>query len=414
MLYSRAAVLFGIETTQGVAQSVTAANDALLVDEPDYKADVQIIDRNFSKGDLSPFPHMVGRQLGQITFKHEIRSNGKFTGLTADAPRIARLFRACGFALSACSTAADRIADVIPELTNGNNPTAWTPAGTPTNTEAGVFDLVVTTGGLAAAAKVTVTCNNSDLQAAPATNVAVNAAIALGNTGLTVLPVLGTSWVVGDRWRIVVLPAGVKLTPVTSGFETATIEAYFDGLRHRLLGAMGTFQFSVDAGGVAVAEFTFMGVHQPVIDAAFPTGLVFEETLPPLFQDANLTWGSNSSLVVGSMSFDLAAQNAVRDDANAVSGYRGYQPQSRAPAGGFTPETVLEASNPFWADLTAGTQKLFFARIGGTQGNSMVMYGPRTQTSTLGYTNKNNDRVYDVGMAFKRFRGDDEVRFFFG
>lgn len=413
MLFSRAAVLVGIEATPGVAVAVTPQNDAILVDEPDYKASPQVIERAFARPDLSPFPFMIGRQLGEITFKHEARGNGLATGLTADAPKLARLFRACGFQLLPCGTAAERVSPVFNDVGNVGVAT-WVAGGAPVNDQPAMFTLVCTTAGAAAAAKFTVSANNPAVQAAPVADVAASAAMALGDTGVTVTPTSTKDFAVGDTFRVVVLPEGVKLLPVTTGYETATIEAYYDGLKHKLTGSLGTFSFTADAGGVVTVSFTFQGVHTPVVDSPFPAGLNFETPLPPLFTDALVTWGSSTALVIAAVTFDLGATHNPRDDANAPAGYRGYQLTDRQPKGGFTPEATLEAQNAFWGDFESAEQKFFMARVGTQTGNQMVMFGPRLQTSALGYKNQNNNRAYDVGTKFARFAGDDEVCFFFG
>lgn len=413
MLFTRGAVLFGIEATPGTAVAVNPATDALLVDEPNYTSDMQKIERNFSKGDLSPFPFMIGRKLGQVTFKHEVRSNGKASGLTNDASRLAKLMRACGFKMVATSTAADRVTPVVPDVSNVGTATFAT-GGNPTNNEAALFELTCTTAGVAAAAKFTIRCNNVDLMAAPVTDVAASAAIALPGTGVTITPTINTALAVGDTFRVVVWPKGIAMIPVTDGFETATLEVYYDGLKHRLTGAIGTFSFSADAGGTVIADFTFMGVHTPVVDAAFPANLVFEEKLPALFVDALVTWGMNASLIVKKISFDLSLQAGLREDANHPAGFRGYGLQSRSPQGGFTPEATTEAQHPFWGNYESATQKSFFARVGAEVGNQIGMIGFRTQTSSLGYTDANNQRAYEVGLQFARYQGNDEIMFHFG
>jgi len=412
MLYTLAALLMGIESTPGTAATLSAASDAMLVEDPKYTSDMQKIERKFSKADLSPFPFMIGRRLGQVTFKHEIRSNGLATGLTADAAKLARLFRACGFALLPCSTTADRVSNVFGGANNAGAAT-WASGGTPNNTEPVMFDLTCTTGGNAAAAKFTVTPNNPDYGTA-STNIAASGAISLGTSGATITPTITTNLAIGDRFTVMVWPIGVKLVPVSEGFETATIEVYYEGIKHKLTGAVGTFQFTADAGGIVTAEFTFMGVHNDVVDAALPTGLVFEQKLPALFQDALVTMGKDASLVIKQISFNLSLQAGVREDANAPLGFRGYTLQDRTPQGGLQPEATTEGTHAFWGDYQTGDQKAFFARIGNTVGNTVSLFGPRVQTSSLGYSDSNNNRMYDVGMQFARYAGNDEVMFHFG
>lgn len=409
-----AVVLFGIEAQANSERNdLSPLTDAILVEEPGYTTEATTIERNFSKADMSPFPFRMGRLLGQVTFGYEIRGNGKQkSGELADAPLLARLMQACGFELKAVSTAAERVGPVYPELSN-IGVANWAVGGAPVNDEAGVFTLTCTTAGAAAAAKFTVTCNNPVLQAEPVTNVAANEAIALGDTGATVTPTIQGNLAVGDVFRVLVMPKGIAATPVSKGFKTATIEAYFDGLKHKLTGAVGTFSFSGESSGITKLEFTFSGVHKPVVDAPMPLDAVYDDIQPPLLEAALITWGSKADLAIGGISFDLAATNTTREDANAAEGYRGMQYTGRAPTGGFTPEATLEAENPFWADLRSAAQKFFFARVGTEPGNGFLIEGPRVQTSGLGYTDRNSNRAYEVSLKFARFKGNDEVRFLF-
>lgn len=411
---TNAVVLFGIEAEHNVGRTdLSPLTDALLVEEPSYTTDATTIERNFSKADMSPFAFRMGRILGQFSFSYEVRGNGKQnSGLMQDAPLLARLFQACGFALTEAVTPLDRVGPVYPELGN-IGVIDWAIGGNLTNVEPGVFTLTCTTGGSADVAEFSISCNNPALLAAPVANVGVDAPVMLGDTGATLTATVQGNLAVGDVFRVLVMPKGICAKPISKGFKTATAEIFYDGLHHLLTGAVGTFSFSGEASGVTKLEFSISGVHNDVSDKPMPEDAVYDEVLPPLLEDAQITWGSNRDLAIGGISFDLAATNTTREDANAPKGYRGMQYTGRAPTGGFTPEATLEGDNPFWGDYAEAAQKFFYARIGVEPGNGFLIEGPRVQTSSLGYTDRNSNRAYDVGLKFARFKGNDEVRFLF-
>ena len=99
LLTRRAVVQAAIEDTYGTPKTMTV-NDGVLVSEPTYTIDPNVLERNYTRDSLSQTPHIIGRKLASMEFTTELRGNGKqHSGQLADAPIIARLFRACGYEL---------------------------------------------------------------------------------------------------------------------------------------------------------------------------------------------------------------------------------------------------------------------------------------------------------------------------
>ena len=100
VLLTRKAVLQAkIEDTYDVAVDV-GQNDGFLVSNPLFTVRPNVLERNFVRQDLSPMPVIIGRKIASMTFETELRGNGtQNSGFAANAPMIARLFRACGYAL---------------------------------------------------------------------------------------------------------------------------------------------------------------------------------------------------------------------------------------------------------------------------------------------------------------------------
>ena len=98
LLTRRAVVLAKVETTRGVDASPVPATDAMLVADPDYTTDLNVLERDFVRNDLSPLGHTIGRKLAGATFTVEMRSNGLTnSGSVADAAVLGTLFRGCGY-----------------------------------------------------------------------------------------------------------------------------------------------------------------------------------------------------------------------------------------------------------------------------------------------------------------------------
>ncbi|CAO3460819.1 hypothetical protein [Azospirillum argentinense] len=419
ILTKKAVLLAKIEAEAGVDASPDI-NDAILVSEPTFAVEVTKLDRDNTAADLSPQLDMNGRKLARITFRAELRGNGRqHSGLLSDAPKIGRLIQACGFAEGAVTnTAEDRVGPVVPAY--GCSPVAedaaWESGGLPSAALKlpVLYTVTVTTGGPSGEAEVSVTPNNAAGGAA-ATGVVITSgeAISLGTSGATLTPTFVGNLSVGDTWRVMVVPVGIGYKPVSEAQKTVSLYLYLDGLLHKLLAGNGTFQTTAEAGSLGTIDFDFQGQYVPVADAPMPVGAKFETTLPPQVEKSLMTWGSKSDLVAAQWTFDLANTVSVRPDVNGTDGYSGMRITARAPTGGFDPEATLEADNPFWGDLASGAPKFFTAKVGTQPGNMVVIAAPQVQTSELGYGDRDGVRTYDLGMKFARFRGDDEVTFVF-
>jgi hypothetical protein len=104
VLLTRKAVLqAAVEGAYNVAQAV-GVNDGFLVENPMYTIKPNVLERKFVRKDLSQMPFIIGRKIASMEFTTELRGNGRAnSGVAANAPLIARLFRACGYALAGWS-----------------------------------------------------------------------------------------------------------------------------------------------------------------------------------------------------------------------------------------------------------------------------------------------------------------------
>lgn len=93
MKKNRQLLLVKEEVTFNTDSTPTAANDAVLCEEPDYQVDFVALERNFVKPNWSRTPHAAGRKLAKITFTHEIRGGGT----AGDQCDFGKLLTFCGF-----------------------------------------------------------------------------------------------------------------------------------------------------------------------------------------------------------------------------------------------------------------------------------------------------------------------------
>jgi hypothetical protein len=238
-------------------------------------------------------------------------------------------------------------------------------------------------------------------------------ALAIGNSGATITPTWTGNLALGQQWKVRTSPAGIQYAPVSSGFETATLYMYFDGILHKLTGAMGTFSISSEAGQYGTINFEFTGQYNDPEDKDVPNAVYEAVNLPPpIFELAKLRMDSED-ITVQSLNFTQNNQIVPRPDANSSDGYAGVRLVARSPEGGVNPEARRVSEYDFWAKMKAAAGMNFSVRWGTTAGNVVWMKGPSVQYTGLTYQDRDGMRVYDAALAFTREGGDDEVVFHF-
>ena len=511
LITRRALVLAKIEDTYNVDPTPDPTLDAVLVSDPDYTVDLNVLERNFVRDDLSPLGHVIGRKLAGLSFGCELRSNGSTnSGSVSDAPILGRLLRACGYAETGVATTGCVGAATANAANTGPATVFDASGGESTYTEHSNLTVTVVKGGASATAEVrvsggdgtpdadilrseaftattdsasgTVVVDDADPLAvtytvagswvegdiitfdvggftgtavAPSTptpttvgdalDTAITALHAditgnnvtgvvtvtfandmdgavitsattdfpLGNSGSTTQMTWTGSLVLGDSWTLIVSPKGVRYTPVSENFESVTLYAFFDGVRHILTGCYGTFTVNAEAGQYGTIDFTFTGQYVAPTDVAVPSNAVYETALPPQVELARLHI-ADFAAVVNAFTFDQGNTIAVRPDVNGTDGYNGTRIVGRDPTGGIDPEAELVATEDFWAKLAAATQMAFQMRVGTVAGNLVWITAPSVQYTGLTYGDRDGIRVYDAGLRFGRVTGDDEIEIAFG
>lgn len=215
---------------------------------------------------------------------------------------------------------------------------------------------------------------------------------------------------------VVSSPAGKIYTPITASQQTLTIYCYYDGMLHKMTGAMGTFALHAEAGQLATIQWTFTGVYVAPSAVSTPTPS-FTTVDPALVESCTFAIGGTASTVFIPQTITLDVQNNIipRADANSVKGFNSMYLTGRKPSITVNPEQVPEASHPFWGDFTGNNKKAVVFNIGNTGGNSMQVSCGNTQISQLTYADRDGLRVYDVTLAVisTTATGNDEFSFKF-
>lgn len=334
LLTRRAVVQAGVEAVYGTPLTL-GANDGVLATDPNYTVDPNVLERNIARDDISPMPIIIGRKLARMEFSTELRGNGReHSGLAADAPAIARLFRACGYLMTASTAPSAYGTFVI-----GDHPVdvdMAIHAGALTNTDVVAYYLNVTTGGPSGTAQITVTSDTIGEGGGPYTvtsgsrlGAGALGAETIGTFGLGITPTFTGNLVLGMRWIIWLLPTGIRLDPISDDFESVTLQMNKDGVEHLMPGSFGTFEITAEAGAFATVSWTFTGTYVAPVDTAMPQPN-YERTLPSQVELARLRLDAYNA-VVNRFTYNQANDIQIRPDVNSTEGYIGTRIVSRTP-----------------------------------------------------------------------------------
>lgn len=277
---------------------------------------------------------------------------------------------------------------------------------------AAVIDADARTAASASTDTVTVTFASG---AAAVTTTSGTTAITLGASGAQITPTWTGSLTALQYYDVLVLEPGVHYTPISDDFESLTVYMYFDGLLHRVTGCMGSVTFNGEAGNFGLANFTFTGQYLEVLDAAIPTGAIYEQTVPSQIELAELNLAGVDDFCAQSFSIDMQNNVVPRDCMNASDGFNGVRITARSPQGTINPEATKESHFPFWEYMSDSTQFSFHVKVGTVAGNRVRIISDSVQISGITYGDRNELRTYEIGLRFSQFSGDgdDELRIVF-
>lgn len=377
-LTTRQALFAKAETAYGEDAAPTPADALMMLSGAAVNPQGEAVSNDRVSSTLSPVPHVNGKLASGYTGRHELRGGG----IEADAvnkPETDAL-------LAACAMQAAPVVFV---------PTDAAPAGFAPGE-------AVTGSGSAAS------------------GVVVAVVAAHGVTGLVLEDVAGAFAAEDTLAADGGASAAASGNPVTGwqycpvsdpvGMASVTLHTYFDGHKHVLPGARGTFSLDLPNGAPGIFNFQFSGRYVRPVEAEQPVPHL-DPTLPPLAVDMGLGVGGYAPRGVTSVQFDLANTVTRDEDVNAPDGVRGYSITDRTPTGTLDPKAdSLDNDNPFAAWETGALARVQ-ALVGSQPGNRVLVLAPSAQHAQApGYEDREGKRTYSMGFELKGERGDDEFR----
>lgn len=437
IIFNRGLILAKIETTFDEDPVPVNTLDALLVAEPDYVPDITQLERDNVRTSFSNDAPISGRKIGSMTFSHEVRNNGNVDASVS--PIIGRLLRACAMEEIEINLASECLINF--DQSNGADAIAFACSTIPVAAYTMMRRIRVefTTGGGSGVAVANITAkaisDQAEIRLADTDEVTVTDGQEIlvhdvdGVQLFGITPTFETDDpATGDVYLFDIIPPGYSYIPESDNIPSLTLYMYFpddsgESILHKMTGARGTFTMEANANDFARFNFTFTGSFVTVVDITTPTGTVFETQTPRQVEQAALSicevdnspYEIVNDLCASQYTIDIANEVTPRDCVNEPNSFQGSIITGRAPVLGFDPEAVLEAANPFWAQLENSTQLDFRAKIGVTKGNLVIFQAGNTVINNLGYTDRNSIRSYDVqgALAAVLGDGDDELRIHF-
>lgn len=364
MLVRNRQLALKVESTEGTAETVAAADADLLVYDPKFEMENPLFDRNPAKASMTHLPGLVGIRSGKISGRVEVRGSGTAT----TAPSWAKLLKACGFS----QTTVKKIA--IGAITGGPF----------------VHNEIITGGTSSGTGRVIGdwATGSSHVYYEVVTGTLQNGETLTGGTSAATATSSGAP-----------ADGGLHYKPESSeaSIPSYTAAVMDDGVKKQIYGARGNLTFEANAGEPGFFGFELQGGQSNWSDVALlsPT---YETTIPPVFLSAGFAIDSYAG-VISKASFDMGNTVARRTDVNQASGLVSFRITGRAPKGSIDPEMTLVATQDWHSFLRNGTtKKLKWQFDGGADGKRIKIIIPESQFEALG--DEDRDGITTLGANY--------------
>lgn len=357
-----------IESTEGVAETLAAADADMLVYDPSYNPDTSFFDRRPARGSMSALAGLPGIKTTKYGGKVEVRGSGS----AGTAPSWGKLLRIAGLKQTATKTIA------VGAITGGPYAHNETITGGTSTATGRVVGNHYTGDALICYVVLTGTFQSGEV-------------ITGGTSGAT-----SSSTAVPATRGFVYDP-----TSTESEIVSATAGLMDDGVQKLAIGSRATIKFSAKSGEPGFFEFEIMGTQENWTDVALFSSVPYETTIPPVFFSAQFTLGTYTTAKIESLSWDMGNSIVPRSDVNAAGGIASFRLTDRLLKGQIDPELTSVAAFDWHSKFRNGTtQKLIWRfSAGATAGLTVQMIIPEAQFRALGDGDRSG--LVTMGLQFE-------------
>lgn len=202
----------------------------------------------------------------------------------------------------------------------------------------------------------------------------------------------------------------VVYAPVSSGFGSATIYFNIDGVLHKVTGARGNMEVSINARAIPFMKFTFTGIYNAPTDAALPT-VDYSAFQTPLAANTSNTTGFeflDFAGVLESLSLNLGNEISYR----SLIGSESVIMTDRKVSGTAVFEAPLTATKNFFEAALASVLGNLTITHGTVAGNKFQIDSSNIDIANPTYTDNNGIHMLSVPfVAVPSSAGNDEITF---
>lgn len=204
----------------------------------------------------------------------------------------------------------------------------------------------------------------------------------------------------------------VTYEPVSTGFESVTINFYADGKRHIIAGCRGTFSLEYEEDEIPYFNFDLVGGYVAPTDTSNPAATYAAQVVPKLFNSDNT--GSVSlhgySPCISRFSVDVANTISYSERPGCVKQSR---LTDRKPTGEFTIESPTIADKNFWTAAVDVTLDSISFQHGQTAGNIITLTMPKCSIDAPQYEDADGLEMLRCGFVPEPDTGNDEISLVF-
>jgi transcriptional regulator of nitric oxide reductase len=189
--------------------------------------------------------------------------------------------------------------------------------------------------------------------------------------------------------------------------EFATLHYNLDGVLFKMTDAKGTVSFELNAKGIPVMKFKFIGLYSTPTDAAVPTNVDYSGFKEPLAVNSVNTPTVALHGVAGkvqSLSVDMANQTVYRN----LIGYEGIIITDRQPTGSITMELESVATKDWYTTVKNGTLGTLAVTHGTVAGNIVQLAAPKVQVLDPSFSDSDGIAMLTCKLDVQPNVGNDE------
>ena len=200
----------------------------------------------------------------------------------------------------------------------------------------------------------------------------------------------------------------VVYTPKSTGFDSVTVYFNVDGVLHKITGARGNLEITVNARAIPFMKFTFTGIYNAPSDAAVPS-VDYSAFQTPLAANTSNTTDFQFYSFPGVLeSLSLNIGNAI--NYRSLIGSESVIMTDRQVTGTAVFEAPTIATKDFFAAALASTLGNLSITHGTVAGNKFKIDSTRIDIANPTYTDKNGIHMLSVPfVAVPSSAGNDEI-----